>query len=721
MTAAVVAVPGRVERRSDWIDHLESLIDPQWRLAEWDPHTAIFTADPTNPLTKVFQCRVVGCAGPSEYSIGLCSGCRKRRAKFTGTDEEFCAIARPRPRQGVASRLVVDLSVLAPAVRAELIFGIQQRDLDQIILAPMVLRRLMTTFPDDLGSLLDLPEGFAASLRPSLAGLLRGVFGHVRRVYAPLQGIDPTASDVWDSALVGLNAGGPNREYRAASGTIDFRPIRQPWLRRIVKDYGRSIRPPVATMRRIVISFVIASDVLAARGIGDEPSAVGMADMTAVVEGFSRTTNPDGRPHSTTHRISILGYWRRTLEFCRIAGLMDDIPSTFAMDLRHHKITRVPTREDDLGRAIPEPVIAQMDRNVHLLRTVSTYHVGGWTADDIGEMYCVIYALTRDTGRRPNEVVSLRRDCLQFVDGSPTLIWDNHKRRRLRRRLPIHSSTADIITGWQQRLTALPRFAHAEDWLFPGFGSRNRPSTGHVTAQHFLSKVFRTWIDRIDEPFVDGIDSTGQPRVLKKDSITAYGLRHAYAQRHADNGTPVDVLRELMDHRSVETTMGYYTITLKRKQEAINAVASLRIDRHGNPDPVDDAVAYQRQSVSIPFGNCIEPSNVKAGGQHCPIRYQCSGCGFYRPDPSYLTAIDEHITSLRADLELAAAADNADWVLSNLQQQIDSFTSVAERMRVALTTLPPSQQAAIRLASDVLRRARAAEPLPLTVLNRTGR
>jgi hypothetical protein len=60
-------------------------------------------------------------------------------------------------------------------------------------------------------------------------------------------------------------------------------------------------------------------------------------------------------------------------------------------------------------------------------------------------------------------------------------------------------------------------------------------------------------------------------------------------------------------------------------------------------------------------------------------------------------------------------------VLSNLRQQIDSFTSVADRMRAALTTLPPSQQAAIRLASDVLRRARAAEPLPLTVLNRTGR
>jgi len=143
--------------------------------------------------------------------------------------------------------------------------------------------------------------------------------------------------------------------------------------------------------------------------------------------------------------------------------------------------------------------------------------------------------------RRPNEVVSLHRDCLQFVAGSPTLIWDNHKRRRLGRRLPIHASTADIITGWQQRRAALPQLQHAQDWLFPGLGSRTRETAGHVTAQHFISKVFRAWIDRIEEPFIAGTGPTGQPRVISKDSITAYGLRHAYAQRHADNGTPIDV------------------------------------------------------------------------------------------------------------------------------------------------------------------------------------
>lgn len=40
--------------------------------------------------------------------------------------------------------------------------------------------------------------------------------------------------------------------------------------------------------------------------------------------------------------------------------------------------------------------------------------------------------------------------------------------------------------------------------------------------------------------------------------MTPYALRHSYALRHADAAVPVDVLKELMDHVSVRTTMGYY-------------------------------------------------------------------------------------------------------------------------------------------------------------------
>jgi hypothetical protein len=71
----------------------------------------------------------------------------------------------------------------------------------------------------------------------------------------------------------------------------------------------------------------------------------------------------------------------------------------------------------------------------------------------------------------------------------------------------------------------------------------------------------------------------------------------------------------------------------------------LATDAAGNPAPFTSPAAYQRASVAVPSGNCTEPSNVKAGGGACPIRFQCADCGFYRPDPSYLPALEQHIAS----------------------------------------------------------------------------
>ncbi len=155
--------------------------------------------------------------------------------------------------------------------------------------------------------------------------------------------------------------------------------------------------------------------------------------------------------------------------------------------------------------------------------------------------------------------------------------------------------------------------AATRQWLFPSPLLRSRQALGHLGAD-CVSKAFRAWAQRI--PSIDGalLGLDGTPAPFDRSLITPYALRHSYAQRHADAGVPVDVLRELMDHRSVQTTMGYYQVSLHRKQQAIWSVGSLATDAHGNPSPFADPIAYERASVSVPFGNCTEPSNVNAGG-----------------------------------------------------------------------------------------------------------
>ncbi|MGP3987040.1 hypothetical protein [Streptomyces sp. 3N207] len=99
--------------------------------------------------------------------------------------------------------------------------------------------------------------------------------------------------------------------------------------------------------------------------------------------------------------------------------------------------------------------------------------------------------------------------------------------------------------------------ALAEEWLFPAPG-QNRTRRGHMSAHHFSAKIFRTWVDSIPVLFGEGLDDQGNPVPYNRAEIVLYRLRHAYTPRHADAGVPVDHLRELMDHREADTTMGYY-------------------------------------------------------------------------------------------------------------------------------------------------------------------
>ena len=227
-----------------------------------------------------------------------------------------------------------------------------------------------------------------------------------------------------------------------------------------------------------------------------------------------------------------------------------------------------------------------------------------------------------------------------------------------------------------------------------------------------LVRAFKGWAEALPELHSDLPGPDGMPQPFNRSLIIPYALRHSYAQRHADAGVAVEVLQELMDHKDLKVTQGYYTVSLKRKRDAIQVMSRYVHDRTGAPAPGSgSATAYELKSVAVPFGNCVEPSNVKAGGKACPIRFQCAGCGFYRPDPSYLPAIEEHVNALKADRETAVAIEADAFVLRNLADQAEAFTGVAARMRDTLEALPEAERAEVEQASVWLRKARAGPHL----------
>ena len=92
--------------------------------------------------------------------------------------------------------------------------------------------------------------------------------------------------------------------------------------------------------------------------------------------------------------------------------------------------------------------------------------------------------------------------------------------------------------------------------------------------------------------------------------------RQCWRQRHG--------VAELMDHRMITTTQGYYRIGAERRREAVDRVTTMQFDQHGNRVWRQAGVMldseHQRRAVgevAVTYGGCSEPANVAADGQDC--------------------------------------------------------------------------------------------------------
>lgn len=670
-----------------------------------------FTAR-AQPLAQLDRCDVRGCRREQVSQRGLCQfhDLRLRRDHDLGS---LTAEALDDWVSGQAPRLAAahqfSMARLHELVRYELLYALQRRDEMPPPLDPVQIGILIKRL-EGAGSIRRVePAAVCETGGLQYNSIIRGIFRdlrrHVERGWVAHSGADLYAADVWEVGLLDLQPNG-SRRWPARVGVIDFGDIQLTWLRRVAKDWASTTRPYVMVIREVVRACRVTSEVLEAAGRTD-PTTLGAGDFVLVAKAMSLQRRADGSLYSASHRNLLMQRLHEVIEYGRASGLMTEVPDPFGRG-RPQRIAREP--EEETGRALPEPVIAQLDTNLSLLGPDG--RLGSTSAADLQAMYQTIYQLLRDTGRRPGEIVSLKVGCIEVIDRQHNLIYDNHKAGRMRRRIPVTAETAEMLLYWEHRRALLGGPPVARQWLFPTPLLRAQQSVGHITASA-VARAFKLWMAKIERIDSEVLGPGGDPLPFERRLVFPYALRHSYAQRHADAGVPVDVLRDLMDHVSVGTTMGYYRIGLKRKQQAIRSVGSLAVDGAGNPAPYTDPLAWERASVSVPFGNCTEPSNVKVGGGSCPIRFQCAGCGFYRPDPSYLPAIEEHTASLRGDLETARAMDAAVYVTANLAGQIEAFANVAEAMRHRLASLGPGEREEVEEASRLLRRSRAARLIPV--------
>jgi integrase len=389
-------------------------------------------------------------------------------------------------------------------------------------------------------------------------GILNTITAHVLAAAATPD--TEVARDVWRLRVFGMHG-----------AELDFRPVTQPWLREAAKRWAASDLPGrrgtghgIASVLRAHVAAVtsLSESLRGGRSDhGDNPALLGRADIDHFVlrqQYLQNTGSSSGYTRERNCRMT-----RIVLTGARGIGLMRPGGPTAGL------------REDfTLGRsdmpAHPQPAEPCRDLPPQIMRQLCER-----LAELEGPVRVAVELLI-DTGRRPAEICGLAWDCLaRDDDGSPVLVYDNCKAHRDGRRLPVGEITAQIITEQKKRARdRYPDTAAGELMLLPS-PARNRygrraMTTGWLDAQH------RDWVDAMPPLLLP--DGTEYPR----NRIFPYAYRHTYAQRHADAGVPVDVLRELLDHIQLDTTRQYYRVGEKRRRDAVSKVTAMQFSRQGD-------------------------------------------------------------------------------------------------------------------------------------------
>ena len=557
-----------------------------------------------------------------------------------------------------------------------------------------------------VGSLADYTVGDDRDLE--FTGLANCLIGHARRALSSPEA--EVAKDEWDLTVFGHH------------GTVSFVGISQAWLREAAKRWaaddlpkrrvragrrtsaGLAVRHYIGCLTRLSESLRIRED------RGDHPAVLGRADMEAFLHRLAYLESVD--QISGDARIRACREVRGVLTGIRAMGLTR--PGGIAAGLGEDFTigqTDVPTKPEpgEPNRDLPPEVMQQL-----------CAHLGELTSP---EMRTAV-ELTIDTGRRPEEICELDFDCLTRDDGKPVLVYDNHKANRPACRLPIGEQTAEVILAQQQRIrTRYPHTPVGELKLLPT--DRRNPGGRRAITAFSVAFAHRTWIDRMPVlRTADGIE-------YDKAKIVLYAYRHSYAQRHADAGVPVEVLRELMSHRKFETTSGYYRVGETRRREAVDRVTAMQFDRHGNriwrqAQALLDSEHARRAvgEVAVPFGVCAEPSNVKAGGGACPFRFRCAGCDHFRTDVSYLPDLHAYLDDLlRTRERLLATTELDDWARAEAmpsEEEIRRIRRLIDQINGGLDEMKPEQRQHLQQSITVVRGHRSVmlgmprtrQPLP---------
>jgi len=346
------------------------------------------------------------------------------------------------------------------------------------------------------------------------------------------------------------------RVFGEVAGLLRFGRIRQEWLRETTKAWAAERIDTVETPR--VLQAMLRSVQALSESLcrnrsddGDDPSLLARADLAAFANDLAHLeTRGDLARNTRRQWLNEVGRF-----FREARGMGLSRPGAPMHGLAENVVLRrsdqVPSvSREETGRALPQVVLDQLLERTTLERLEARYDA---------QMRAMVELEAR-VGRRTGELCGLRLECLateEVLDeagrtrAAPVLVHDMPKVNRRGYRVPIDEETAGIVRAQQARVTAAyPDAARSSLALFPAVVMNPRGDKGYNVTTFDVH--FRAFVDDLDRL----VGEDGEP--YDRSSITPYSFRHSFAQRHADSGTPIEVLAELMGHTRLTTTQVYY-------------------------------------------------------------------------------------------------------------------------------------------------------------------
>lgn len=169
----------------------------------------------------------------------------------------------------------------------------------------------------------------------------------------------------------------------------------------------------------------------------------------------------------------------------------------------------------------------------------------------------LIYQLMWDCGLRPVEVTEIE---IQDIDREEQEIRIRSEKTHLNRTVFYGEKVATMLRIWLDG-GERDRWSYAETSPYLLVSEQSEQLSTNVIADIFRETAKEAGLH--DEPLY--YDAKGNPHY----ELDPYSLRHGFAERMVDRGIDLETLRDVMGHKSIETTKQYVNPDKETRRERI--------------------------------------------------------------------------------------------------------------------------------------------------------